>query len=529
MTDVVIIGAGHNGLVCAAYLARAGFSVTVAEAAEQVGGASITRSLPASSASLATSSGSDCFRVSACAHLLYQLQPEISEDLQLARHGLAFAARDMSTIALDRSGQIRKINGSTVTGTGLTQADITAYRDFHQRMVRYAGLLSRAAAVRPPRLVDSDWQDKLALARLGLRLRLLGRDDMRELLRVGAINLFDVLNETLDDPLLKGALCMDGVLGAHMGPRSPNTVLGFLYKRLAEVFGFNGPALPSGGMGAVTEALAASARSLGVEVRTGTEVERLLMAEDRASGVVLTGGERLTADLVVANADPKTTFEQLVGFPRLESGFSRRIHNLRMKGTAAKLHLALDGLPEFTGVSVEEVGDRLLIAPDMGYVERAFDPAKYGEYSIDPVMEINIPTVHDPSLAPPGKHVLTAIVQFAPYELKAGWVSARQAFTKVLIDRLAEYAPGIGELVIGSELLTPQDIEQQFRIRGGHWHHGELSLDQFMMMRPVPGATQYATPIDGLYLCGAGTHPGGGVMGLAGRNAAREIISKESS
>jgi phytoene dehydrogenase-like protein len=280
-------------------------------------------------------------------------------------------------------------------------------------------------------------------------------------------------------------------------------------------------------MGAVTQALANSARAAGVEIRTGIEVESLRLDGMRAAGVVLAGGETLAADVVVSNADPKTTFEDLVGFPRLETGFSRRIHNLRMKGTAAKFHLALDGLPDFRGVDSNDAGNRLLIAPDMRYVERAFDCAKYGEYSTAPVMEINIPTVHDPGLAPPGKHVLSAVVQFAPYALKAGWESGREAFTKILLATLEDYAPGIGNMVLGSELLTPADIQAQFRIRGGHWHHGELALDQFMMMRPVPGATQYATPVDGLYLCGAGTHPGGGVMGLAGRNAARQIIDRE--
>lgn len=515
MTDIVVIGAGHNGLVCAAYLARAGHRVVVVEAAEQVGGASITRSFAKG------------FDVSACAHLLYQLQPEICADLELEKHGLTFAARNLATIALDGAGRCRKITGPSVTGDGLSQADIDAYSHFHGQMVRYAELLGNAVTRRPPRLVDGDWRDKLTLARLGLGMRLLGRDDMRELLRVGAINLFDVLDEVLDDALLKGALSVDGVLGAHMGPRSPNTVLGFLYKRLSEVFGFKGPAIPAGGMGSVAEALAACARSAGVDIRTGTEVSSLLMNKGRAAGVAFANGETLPAQLVVSNADPKTTFEKLVGFPRLETGFSRRIHNVRMNGTAAKLHLALDGLPDFTGVNARDIGQRLLIAPDPDYVERAFDPAKYDQYSPAPVMEISIPTVHDPDLAPAGKHVLSAIVQFAPYSLESGWAAARGTFTDNLIDTLSDYAPGIGALVIESELLTPCDIEQQFRIRGGHWHHGELSLDQFMMMRPVPGATQYATPVDGLYLCGAGTHPGGGVMGAAGRNAANEIIRAE--
>jgi phytoene dehydrogenase-like protein len=280
-------------------------------------------------------------------------------------------------------------------------------------------------------------------------------------------------------------------------------------------------------MGSVAEALSASAQAAGVEIRTETEVARILMDGQRVTGVELTGGAQLSAELVISNADPKTTFENLVGFPRLETGFARRIHNLRARGCAAKLHLALDELPKFIGVDALEVGNRLVVAPDLGYVERAFDPAKYGEYSQAPVMEISIPTVHDSSLAPAGKHVLSAIVQFAPHALKPGWSSAKAAFERLLIDALGEYAPGIGELVIASEVLTPLDIERQFRIRGGHWHHGELCLDQFMMLRPVPGAAQYSTPVAGLYLCGAGVHPGGGVMGLAGRNAAREIIRRE--
>ena len=514
MTDALVIGAGHNGLVCAAYLARAGHDVIVVEASDRIGGASITRSF------------AQGFEVSACAHFLNQLHPGVARDLKLENHGLTLAAQNLATIALDRGGRVRRIAGGEVTGDGLSEADIAAYAAFHTQMVRYAKLLGKAAAVRPPKLVDSDWRDRWALVELGMGIRLLGRSDMRELLRVGAINLFDLLNEQLDDELLKGALGLEGVLGAHMGPRSPNTVFGFLYRRLGEVFGFHGPAVPAGGLGSVAEALGASAQAAGVEIRTDSEVARILMDGQRVTGVELIGGEQLSADLVISNADPKTTFENLIGFPRLETSFARRIHNLRARGCAAKLHLALDELPSFTGVGADEVGNRLVIAPDLRYVERAFDPAKYGEYSTAPVMEISIPTVHDAGLAPPGKHVLSAIVQFAPHSLKAGWSTAKAAFERLLIDTLGEYAPGIGELVIAAELLTPLDIEQQFRIRGGHWHHGELCLDQFMMLRPVPGAAQYATPVEGLYLCGAGAHPGGGVMGLAGRNAAREIIRR---
>ena len=249
----------------------------------------------------------------------------------------------------------------------------------------------------------------------------------------------------------------------------------------------------------------------------------------RAVGVTLVGGERLRAGTVVSNVDPVTTFEGLVGYRNVETGTARRVAQIRCKSGAAKLHLALDGAPSFTGLDSGLLGQRLVIAPDMHYLERAFNAVKYREWSAAPALDISIPTVHDPALAPPGRHVLSAIVQFAPYEPEGGWERHRQAFTDCLIDTLAAYAPGLREQVSAAELLTPADLEREYGMRGGHWHHGELSLDQVMMMRPFPGASQYATPLEGVYLCGAGAHPGGGLMGLAGRNAAREIIAREKT
>jgi phytoene dehydrogenase-like protein len=242
--------------------------------------------------------------------------------------------------------------------------------------------------------------------------------------------------------------------------------------------------------------------------------------------VELANGEHVAADLVVSNADPKTTFLGLLGARNLEAGFAQKIKNTRGKGNAAKLHLALSSLPEFTGLRAEQLGERLVIAPDLHYIEKAFNHSKYGEFSAKPVMEIVFPSVSDASLAPPGHHVMSAIVQYAPHELKGGWGTAKSAFTDVVLDLLEQYAPDIRSKAVMAELLTPLDIEREFRMTGGHWHHGEMSLDQFLMLRPVPGAAQYATPVDGLYLCGAGSHPGGGVMGSAGRNAANAILGK---
>jgi phytoene dehydrogenase-like protein len=284
--------------------------------------------------------------------------------------------------------------------------------------------------------------------------------------------------------------------------------------------------VPVGGLGAVTEALAAAAQQAGVEIRTGVTVSRIVMDGMRVCGVELASGERLDAGTVVSNADPRTTIMELLGMRHVEADFARRINNIRSRGNAAKLHLALDGLPDFRGVSPAQLGERLVIAPSPDYVERAFNPCKYGEFSPNPVAEITIPTIHDPSLAPSGQHVLSAVVQYAPRELRSGWTEGKAAFTKVVMDMLSAYAPDIRDRTIATELLTPEDIEKEFRNAGGHWHHGELSLDQFLMLRPVPKSAQYRTPVEGLYLCGAGCHPGGGVMGSAGRNAATAILAQ---
>jgi len=362
--------------------------------------------------------------------------------------------------------------------------------------------------------------------KLGLGMRMLGREDMRELMRVGLINVYDVLHERFDSELLKGALSLDGLLGSHMAPRSPNTVLGYLYRRLGDLWGYRGPSLPEGGMGAVGEAIASAAKSMGVDIRTNSAVVSINTDAGRATGVTLASGEVIEARIIISNADPKNTFQKLVGIRNIETDFARRVENIRMKGNVAKFHLALDSLPEFKGVSSSELGQRLVIAPDMDYVERAFNPTKYGELCTTPVMEIVIPSIHDRSLAPDGKHVLSAVVQYAPYTLKAGWENEKEHFKQIVIDLLEQYAPGIQSKVVASELLTPEDIESEFHISGGHWHHGEISFDQILMMRGAYGSTQYGTPVDGLYLCGAGAHPGGNVMGLAGRNAAKEVIKR---
>lgn len=515
--DVILIGAGHNGLVCASYLAKAGKKVLVLEANEQPGGAAATREF------------ADGFSVSSCAQWLYQLNPKVIKELALERHGLEYAVKDLDTIALDEQGSHITIGSNSISGESVSPQDQLAYLRFNKQMLKFSKLLANAFERRAPKILDSNFTDRITLAKLGLGMKMLGREDMRDLLRLALINIYDVMEENFDNELLKAAISMDGVLGSHMGPRSPNTVFGYLYRRIADVYGFHGPALVKGGMGVLGEALSSAAQSHGVTVRCSARVESINLDIDQVTGVTLVGGETIEAKTVVSNADPKTTLENLVGFSNLETGVARRVSNIRMRGNAAKLHLALDGLPKISGLNELQIGQRLLIAPSMNYIELAFNSAKYGEYSEAPAMDISIPTVHDNSLAATGKHVLSATVQFAPYELKQGWESGKESFEKLLIDRIEKYAPGIKQQIVASELLTPLDLAQQFNMTGGHWHHGEISLDQIMMMRPYPGATQYATSVAGLYLCGAGAHPGGGIMGLAGRNAAQEIIKRRNA
>lgn len=508
--DAIVVGAGHNGLVCAALLAKAGKDVLVLEAKDQAGGAAVTREF------------ADGYAVSPCAHLLYQLQPAVQKDLKL---DIDLASEDMATIALRETGEHLRISGGVADG--VSDSDAESYSAFHKQMTRYANLVKTHLNRPPPRLVADGARNLLSLARLGLDVRRLGKADMREFLRLIGMNIHDEVTERFADPTLRGLVSLDAVLGTHLGPRSPNTLFTYLY-RLAG----NGGRIdsPKGGMGAVSDAIADAATQAGASIRTGVPVARIIVENGRVTGVETESGERFDSYMVISNADPKSTFMCLVGARHMETGFTRRVHHYRSRGNAAKLHLALDGLPEIEGLSRPEYGDRLVISPDEHYVERAFNPAKYGESSPEPVVEITFPSFRDPRLAPSGKHVMSAVVQYAPYALKGGWSDAAKAeFEAATLRVIERFVPNIVQRIVTSELLTPADIEQQFLITGGHWHHGELTMDQFMFTRPVIGAAQYQTPVEGLWLCGAGAHPGGGVSGAAGRNAAKSILQREKA
>ncbi len=509
--DSIVIGGGHNGLVCAATLASAGQRVLLLEAAGQLGGASITREFAPG------------FRVSACAHLLHMMPQTMVESLSLAKHGLALATTNMPTLALSQQGTHITLDG--LGGGKLPAGDASAYQAFIMRMRRFAAHLRPIMEKTPPRLGTPAWSDRAALLRMAWQIRSLGRADMRELLRIIGMNVFDLVEDHFESALLRGAVAFDAVLGSNFGPRSPGTVLTLLARMAAQSgAGQSGLCQPIGGMGAVADALAASARASGADLRTNARASRILVQNDRASGVILEDGETLIARTIISSADPRTTFLKLLGPEHLDTGFVRRTKNFRSSGLTAKLHLALSAPPPFRGIEADDMRARLLIAPSADYIEDAYNPCKYREFSPSPAMEILVPTASDPTMAQPGQHVLSAIVQYAPFTVQGGWPASRQRFTDTIIDTIEIYAPGLRRLIVAAELLTPEDLEQQFGMTGGHWHHGDLAFDQFFMVRPVPGAAQHQAPIPGLFLCGAGSHPGGGVMGIAGRNAARRVL-----
>jgi len=507
----IIIGAGHNGLVCAAYLAQSGQRVLVLEASDAPGGLGASREFhPGFHASVA--------------HSVSHFSRKICKDLQLESHGFEATSQPLATVGLSANQEHVVLHRDSVSGTSAD--DAANYQSYAQLMDRFAAVLQAFWLKTMPRIGATSLADLMTFGHIGLNIRRIGKKDMREFLRVVSLPARDLMDEYFDNDILKATLSWDGLIGSKMAPRSPNSaVLAMLYRMAGESKGAH--TVPAGGVNGLIESLCKSAAAAGAEVRTGAEVSRILIDGSTdgllATGVQLVDGEKIEADRVISATDPQRTFLGLVGVEYLDIGFTNRIRRLRCDGYVAKLHLALNGLPEFDGL--RQADGRMIIAADMDAIEFAFDDAKYGECPTKPVIEIVVPSVHDASLAPGGQHVLSAHVMYVPYRLKGGWTdAARDLICERAIDTIAQYAPHLREQIVHRELLTPSDLEQDYRVTGGHWHHTEFAMDQMLMMRPTYEAAQYSTPIPGLFLCGAGCHPGGDIMGGAGHNAAREIL-----
>lgn len=506
--DAIIIGAGHNGLVCASYLARAGLNVVCLEAGRSAGGMAAPRSI------------GDNYHFAGLAHTAHPISKAIRNDLKLDSFGYTTGS-SINTVALDADGKHLTIANGQLSGDGITAADTQRYAEFSKQYADFAKAMRPLFENKAPRLKGMPFSDKTTLAKLGWNIRMgLGRDAMYEFLRVAAMNIYDVLEDEFSDDRLKGAIAADAVMGSAMGPRTPGTVLTWLQRIQGEI---NGP-LSQQSAGKLVDALAQSAEDAGVSIRLNTPVDRILIENGKAFGVKLANGDMVKAKIVVSNVDPRTTFASLVGAPKLDAMFANRASQIRGSGVVAKLNLALNSKPDFSNLPESQLGDRLIVAPDMKYVEHAFNASKYRQYSEHPVLEITVPSLHDSTLAPEGHHVMSVNVAFVPYEIEGGWKEQQKNLAYKVISQIAQFAPDLTSLVVDHEFLTPLDIENEFGAVRGHWHHGELSIHQSFMMRPLYGAAQYDTPIGQLFLCGAGSHPGGGLTGHPGRNAARRVL-----
>ena len=463
---------------------------------------------------------SDDYRFPGLAHVTYPVSKDIRKDLQLERYGYQ-AGPAIDTVALDARGQHLVIAADTVSGPDLPESDASAFPAFRNQYLEFARKIRPLFDNKPPRLKNMSFADARTLARLGWNIRMgLGKEAMYEFLRVAAINIYDVLDDVFQDERLKGAIAVDAVMGSAMGPRTPGTVLTWLQRLQGEL---NGPLSCQGGAQLV-HALTQSAEDAGASIRCDAHVEKILIDKGKAFGVELTGGEMVKARLVISNVDPRATLSRMVGAPRLDTMFAHRVTQIRGAGVVGKLNIALSGLPEFDGLSESQLGGRLVVAPSMRYIEHAFNHSKYGECSEHPVLEVTLPSLHDRSLAPDGHHVMSLNVAYLPYALEGGWEEQKATVAYKVISQLGEYSPNLKSLIVDHEFLTPLDIEREFGAVQGHWHHGELSMHQSFMMRPLYGAAQYDTPVERLFLCGAGSHPGGGLNGLPGRNAAKRVL-----
>ena len=519
--DVVIIGGSHNGLVTAFYLAKAGFKPLVLERRAQPGGAAITEEFHPG------------FRCSTLAHSAGPLRPDIVRDMQLAKHGLNMITPEVEVTALTPDGRSLVLYSDAEKCAheiaDFSQKDATKYPQFQASLARMGRVIGKALALAPPNIDNPSSGDLWGMLNTGRAVRKLGRRDMYRLLRWGPMAVADLVAEYFETELLRATIAARGIFGTFLGPWSAGSSLVLLMRAAADEHPAGTSWFATGGMGALTQAMAAAAQQAGAEIRSGAEVIEVRVKDGIAGGVVLSTGEEITARAVISNADPKRTLLKLVDPAQLSPDFVMKLQHYRMPGTVAKVNLALSGLPKFTALEGENhnrsLSGRIHIGPEIDYLERAFDESKYGNFSKQPYLEVAIPSLTDPALAPEGKHVMSIYMQYAPFKLKGSdWEKQRVPLGDTVVKTLSQYAPNLPELILTHQIITPQDLEETYGLTGGHIFHGELALDQFFTMRPLLDWARYRTPIQNLYLCGSGTHPGAGLTGGSGANAAREIL-----
>jgi len=523
--DAVIVGGGHNGLVSAAYLAKAGRKVLVLEQRHVLGGAATSEELHPG------------FTFSVFSYVVSLFRPHIIRELELARHGLEIIPLEASFLPLPDGDSLCRWADPHLTRQEIARfnpRDAEVYPEFGLAMRKMAHFVKSIIDQPAPDIGSLKPRDLAQLLRLGKHFQSLDPELMHIHLKMLTMSAVDFLDQWFESGVLKAPMSVSGIIGTFLGVRSPGTAYVLLHHYMGEIDGaFRAWGFSKGGTGGLSFAIADAARALGAEIRTEARVERIRVKNGKTTGVVLAGGEEIAARAVLSSVDPRLTFLGMVGEEHLDPEFTTAIRRYKLRGSSGKVNLALDAFPEFTcrpGNGPHMRGD-IAIAPGIDYLERAYDQAKYGAFSERPYLNIVIPSLVDPTVAPPGKHVLSAFVQYAPYNLATGpesWPEHREAFGEAVIDTIQEYCPRIRDLILYKQVLTPWDIEQQVGLSEGNIFQGELSLEQLLFLRPAPGWGRYRTPVDGLWMCGSGAHPGGGIMGAPGELAAKALLRSRS-
>ncbi len=519
--DAIIIGGGHNGLVCAAYLAKAGRRVLVLERRHVLGGAAVTEELYPG------------FRFSVCSYVVSLFRPHIIRELDLARHGMELIPLECSFLPLPDGDSLCRWADPHATRREIARfsaRDAEVYPQFGLAMSKMAHFAKALIDSPAPDPASLDPREIIRLLRLGGRFKRLGPELMHLNLQLLTMSAVDFLDLWFESPVLKAPMSVSGIIGTMLGVRSPGTAYVLLHHYMGEIDGaFRSWGFSKGGTGQLSLAIAAAARGFGAEIRAEAPVQRILLEGGAAKGVVLAGGDEIRARAVVSALDPNRTFLRLVGEDHLDGEFVTKLRRYKLRGSSGKVNLAVDRLPEFAcrpGDPAHLRGD-IAIAPSIDYLERAYDRAKYGDFSERPYINVVIPSLVDHSVAPPGRHIISCFVQYAPYWIKEGpefWPNRREAFGDAVVDTLTEYCPGLKESILFRQVLTPWDLEHEFGLTEGNIFHGELSPEQLLFQRPVAGWARYRTPIRNLWMCASGTHPGGGIMGAPGELAAKTML-----
>ena len=520
--DVIIIGAGHNGLTTAAYLAKAGRSVLVCERRHLVGGAAVTEELFPG------------FKYSVCSYVVSLLRPEIIRDLNLARHGLEMLPLDGTFTPMPSGDYLWRTNDHARTYREIarhSRVDAEAYDEYGRAMIEMGRFAKPLLAMMPPDPFSPHLADLRQLTALGKRFRALPDNDRYNQLQLFTMGAVDFLDQWFETDVLKATMSASGIIGTFLGVRSPGTAYVLLHHYMGEIDGaFRSWGLAKGGTGAISNAIASAAKEAGAAILLNAPVRHILVEHGRAKGVVLENGDYHLAPVVASSVDPRLTFQKMVGEAHLPADFVEDVRRYKYRGSSGKVNLALDALPDFTALpgAGPHLRGAISISPSVDYMERAYDEAKYGRYSRQPYIDIVIPSLTDPSVAPPGKHVMSCFVQYAPYDLEeeGGWDAHREAFGDTVVNTISQFAPNVKDLILHRQVLTPLDLERDFGLSEGNIFQGELTLEQLFFLRPAPGWAKYQTPIKNLYMCGSATHPGGGIMAAPGRNAAMRILAE---